>query len=288
LAFARPILSRLQRVLSGQYGVARQGNMSVARSFLLLSAGIVAGGLSMMTLEGEIDWLRWVRGPRLSNPLPPPAIADVPSLPEPVAALPKQTSPPVPETVIVNLNQPTASIPIGQPAWQGGGRQLPITRELQSELQRVGCYGGVIDGYWSPLSQRSAKAFVEGVNAHLPVGEPDFALLALVRAARSTVCAKPCPPETRPGADSACKPVQASPGSTAISLTRQTPTAEAPIASAQAAPIQAGAAPDPVAAALTPLPPTPQQPRQKAAQQKPAASTTFGVEIFGSLNRSRY
>ena len=170
--------------------------MSVARSFLLLSAGIVAGGLSMMTLEGEIDWLRWVRGPRLSNPLPPPVIAQAPSLPEPVAAPPKQTSPPVPETVIVNVNQPTASIPIGKPAWQGGGRQLPITRELQGELQRVGCYGGAIDGYWSPLAQRSAKAFVEGVNAHLPVGEPDVALLALVRATRSTVCAKPCPPET--------------------------------------------------------------------------------------------
>ena len=262
--------------------------MSVARSFLLLSAGIVAGGLSMMTLEGEIDWLRWVRGPRLSNPLPPPVIAQAPSLPEPVAALPKQTSPPVPETVIVNVNQPTASIPIGQPAWQSSGRQIPIARELQSELQRVGCYGGVIDGYWSPLSQRSAKAFVEGVNAHLPVGEPDVALLALVRATRSTVCAKPCPPETRPGADSACKPVQATPGSMAISLTRQTPTTEAPSASSQAAPIQAGAAPDPVAAALTPLPPTAQQPRQKAAQQKPAGSTTFGVEIFGALNRSRY
>ena len=260
--------------------------MSVARSFLLLSAGIVAGGLSMMTLEGEIDWLRWVRGPRLSNPLPPPVIAQAPSLPEPVAALPKQTSPPVPETVIVNVNQPTASIPIGQPAWQGGGRQLPITRELQGELQRVGCYGGAVDGYWSPLSQRSAKAFVEGVNAHLPVGEPDVALLALVRATRSTVCAKPCPPDVRPGADSVCKPVQATPGSTAISLTRQTPTAEAPIASAQAAPMQAGAA-DPVAAALTPMPPTPQQPRQKAAQQKQAPSH-FGVEIFGALNRSRY
>jgi hypothetical protein len=287
LAFARPILSRLQRVLSGQYGVARQGNMSVARSFLLLSAGIVAGGLSMMTLEGEIDWLRWVRGARLSNPLPPPVIAEAPSLPEPVAALPKQTPPPVPETVIVNVNQPTASIPIGQPAWQSSGRQIPIARELQGELQRVGCYGGAVDGYWSPLAQRSAKAFVEGVNAHLPVGEPDVALLALVRATRSTVCAKPCPPETRPGADSACKPVQAAPGSTAISLTRQIPTVEAPIASAQAAPMQAGAAPDPVAAALTPLPPTAQPPRQKAAQQKQAPSH-FGVEIFGALNRSRY
>lgn len=265
--------------------------MSVARSFLLLSAGIVAGGLSMMTLEGEIDWLRWVRGSRLSNPLPPPAIAEAPPLPpmpDPVAALPKEKPPAVPEAVIVNLNQQTASIPIGQPAWQGSGRQLPIAHELQSELQRVGCYGGAIDGYWSPLSQRSAKAFVEGVNAHLPVGEPDVALLALVRATRSTVCARPCPPETRPGADSACKPVQATPGSTAISLARQTPTTEAPSASAQSAPIQAGAAPDPVAAALTPLPPTPQQPRQQAAQQKQGPAGSFGVEIFGRLNQSRY
>lgn len=264
--------------------------MSVARSFLLLSAGIVAGGLSMMTLQGEIDWVRWVRGARLSNPLPPPLIAEAPSLPEPVAALPKQAPPPVPETVIVNVNQnqPTASIPIGQPAWQSSGRQIPIARELQGELQRVGCYGGAVDGYWSPLAQRSAKAFVEGVNAHLPVGEPDVALLALVRATRSTVCAKPCPPDVRPGADSVCKPVQATPGSMAISLTRQAPTADAASGPAQAASAQpSAAAPDPVASALTPLPPTPQPPRQKAAQPKQAPGY-FGVEIFGSLNRSRY
>ena len=262
--------------------------MSVARSFLLLSAGIVAGGLSMMTLEGEIDWLRWVRGARLSNPLPPPVIAEAPSLPEPVAALPKQIPPPVPETVIVTVNQPTASIPIGQPAWQSSGRQIPIARELQGELQRVGCYGGAVDGYWSPLSQRSAKAFVEGVNAHLPVAEPDVALLALVRATRSTVCAKPCPPEVRPGSDSVCKPVQATPGSMAISLTRQAPTADAAERSRSGGSAQpSAAAPDPVAAALTPLPPTSQPPRQKAAQQKQAPGY-FGVEIFGSLNRSRY
>jgi hypothetical protein len=200
----------------------------------------------------------------------------------------------VPETVIVNLGQQTASIPVGQPAQQGTGRQVPIARELQSELQRVGCYGGAIDGYWSPLAQRSAKAFVEGVNAHLPVGEPDVALLALVRATRSPVCAKPCPPDARPGADSVCKPVKATQDSTAISLTRQAPTTqaptEAPSAPAQAASAQPGAAaPDPVAAALTPLPQTPQAPKQKAAaQQKPASPGTFGVEIFGRLNQSRY
>lgn len=167
---------------------------------------------------------------------------------------------------------------------------MPIARELQSELQRVGCYGGAVDGYWSPLAQRSAKAFVEGVNAHLPVGEPDVALLALVQATRGTVCAKPCPSDARPGADSVCKPVKATQDSTAILLTRQAPTTEAPSAPGLAAPAQPGAAtPDPVAAALTPLPQTPQPPRQKAAaQQKPGGPATFGVEIFGRLNQWRY
>jgi hypothetical protein len=262
--------------------------MSVARSFLLLSAGVVAGGLAMMTLEGDIDWLRWIRGARISNPLPPPAIAEgPPPMPEPAVVLPREKAQAAPETVIVTLNHTTASIPNGQLPWQAAGRQVPIARELQSELQRVGCYGGAIDGYWSPIAQRSAKAFVDGVNAQLPVGVPDAALLALVRATRSTVCARPCPLDARPGADSVCKPVKAPSDLTAISLTRQTPSAEPQAASGPAGPSTAAAAPDPVAAALTPLPPAPSQPKQRAAQQR-SAPTTFGIEIFGALSRSRY
>lgn len=262
--------------------------MSVARSFLLLSAGVVAGGLSMMMLEGEIDWLRYVRGARSPNPLPPPAIVEAPSppsVPEPAAAPPKRTPLPVPETVVVH--QPSSSAPVALRAWPGIGRQVSLAQELQGELQRVGCYGGTIDGVWSPLSQRSAKAFVDGANAHLPVNEPDHALLALVRASRGTVCAKPCLPETRPGADSACKPARPGPESTSATLIRSTPASDPSSVPAHAAQAQPGAASDPVAAALTPLPPTPQQPRQTAAQQKPTPGA-FGPDIFGRLNQSRY
>lgn len=61
--------------------------------------------------------------------------------------------------------------------------KLSVTgiRTLQSELKRLGCYTGRIDGDWGPASRYAAAKFTGAVNAALPVEKPEPALLALAR-----------------------------------------------------------------------------------------------------------
>ena len=74
-----------------------------------------------------------------------------------------------------------------------GDMRLALTRDLQRELKRVGCYDGKIDGDWGTGSRMAMKTFTERVNATLPVDEPDDILLALVHGQKDKTCGK-CPP----------------------------------------------------------------------------------------------
>jgi hypothetical protein len=74
-----------------------------------------------------------------------------------------------------------------------GDMRLALTRDLQRELKRVGCYDGEIDGHWGTGSRVAMKTFTERVNATLPVDEPDNILLALVQGQKDKACGK-CPP----------------------------------------------------------------------------------------------
>ncbi|MEZ5842617.1 MAG: peptidoglycan-binding domain-containing protein [Hyphomicrobiaceae bacterium] len=67
-----------------------------------------------------------------------------------------------------------------------------LARLLQSELRRVGCYAGDIDGDWGPGSKRAMQAFTERVNSTLPVDAPDLVLLSLVRGHNRQICASEC------------------------------------------------------------------------------------------------
>ena len=55
-----------------------------------------------------------------------------------------------------------------------------LTRELQWQLQRVGCYEGAVSDMWTPSTQRAMKQFTDHANATLPTDEPDYILLAMV------------------------------------------------------------------------------------------------------------
>ena len=67
-----------------------------------------------------------------------------------------------------------------------------LTRDLQTELKRVGCYGGPISGSWTQSTRRAMSAFMEQVNASLPIDEPDYILLTLVQGHSAIACGVEC------------------------------------------------------------------------------------------------
>lgn len=80
--------------------------------------------------------------------------------------------------------------PVGQPM-AGNGPPLDrasLTRDLQRQLQRVGCYRGSISGVWSPSTRQAMKEFIDHVNATLPVSEPDHILLAMLQSHDDKAC----------------------------------------------------------------------------------------------------
>ena len=97
-------------------------------------------------------------------------------------------------TVLVPQRPPEPAAPPAAP--QGApqkaavipGDRASITRELQRELKRVGCYGGDITGIWTTSSRMAMKSFIDAVNAALPIDNPDQVLLSLVQQRQDTVC----------------------------------------------------------------------------------------------------
>src|SRR5262245_51072662 len=56
-----------------------------------------------------------------------------------------------------------------------------LTKELQRQLRRVGCYSGEINGVWTQSTRRAMHAFTARVNATLPIERPDAILLAMLQ-----------------------------------------------------------------------------------------------------------
>jgi hypothetical protein len=81
-----------------------------------------------------------------------------------------------------------------------------LARELHQELKRVGCYKGDIRAGWSAQSQAAMKAFNERLNATLPVVEPDFILLTMVRGHQDLACGAPCAADEVPASKGRCRP----------------------------------------------------------------------------------
>ncbi len=68
-----------------------------------------------------------------------------------------------------------------------------LIRDLQRELKRVACYDGSIDGHWNAETKRAMGVFTDRVNAVLPLGQPDYIMLSLIRGQHSEVCGRNCP-----------------------------------------------------------------------------------------------
>ena len=108
---------------------------------------------------------------------------------------------------------------------------LGLTREIQLQLKRVGCYQGEINGVWSPSVSRAMKAFTDHVNAALPVEQPDIILLALVQNHRDrAACGRGCPAGQGLVGDGRCLPN----AHIASAAEKKTPAGTASIALSQA------------------------------------------------------
>jgi peptidoglycan hydrolase-like protein with peptidoglycan-binding domain len=132
-----------------------------------------------------------------------------PDAPRPVFRRPRERAEPV-----SNLSPPVVvTVPPRTNDLPGSLRRLAIpkdrdvlARELQKELRRVGCYEGELTGTWSPSTRRAMKAFLDRINARLPVEEPDVVLYTVVQDQRDHVCGQTCPVGEGMSADGRCVP----------------------------------------------------------------------------------
>lgn len=73
-----------------------------------------------------------------------------------------------------------------------GAERWRLVRDIQTQLRRVGCYGGRLDGSWGAGSKYAIRAFLQNVNSALPTDQPDQFMLQLLRAQQGVVCGRPC------------------------------------------------------------------------------------------------
>jgi hypothetical protein len=63
-----------------------------------------------------------------------------------------------------------------------------LARELQRELQRVGCYSGNIDGHWGDGSRAALERFAKRTDSNFKADEPSRKALEAVEEATKRVC----------------------------------------------------------------------------------------------------
>lgn len=102
-----------------------------------------------------------------------------------------------------------------------------LARAIQSELARVGCYDGTLNGLWTQATRTAMSSFVENANGRLPTDGPDQALLSLVQAHTG---AGAC--QANPGAASAGVALVAAPRSH-YRTEGEAPSAPTPVAAVQ-------------------------------------------------------
>jgi hypothetical protein len=114
----------------------------------------------------------------------------------PMAAIEPAPLPPVTVTAwksaVVRV-EPAVAAAAKVQAKQGTRSRVALARDIQRELQRVGCYVGEIDGVWGGGSKRAILMFMDRVNASLPTREPDVFMLSLLRGQTDDVCGSACP-----------------------------------------------------------------------------------------------
>jgi hypothetical protein len=67
-----------------------------------------------------------------------------------------------------------------------------LARALQTELKRVGCYPGAVDGVWGGQSKEALGKFARHAKMALPTEEPTSAVLKAVTTQKDRICSLEC------------------------------------------------------------------------------------------------
>jgi hypothetical protein len=67
-----------------------------------------------------------------------------------------------------------------------------LSRSIQSELRRTGCYSGTVDGIWGGMSRKAVAEFLKHSKAAAREHEPSESLLATLRMEQDRVCPIVC------------------------------------------------------------------------------------------------
>jgi|KBSSwiStaDraftv2_1062776.scaffolds.fasta_scaffold21011_6 hypothetical protein len=174
----------------------------------------------------------------------PPAASPPPAILAPSPAGPPKLRPGAPTAVRVAEAPPrlpvgetaaTASPPLDRPA---------LTREIQRQLKRIGCYQGEPNGVWTPSVRQALKAVTDHVNASLPTDRPDPVLLAMVQGQEPGACGASCPKGQSRAADGRCLPAAlvANAGKARTQTTASAQTGGTKTGQAQVDPVRGGQA----------------------------------------------
>jgi peptidoglycan hydrolase-like protein with peptidoglycan-binding domain len=79
-----------------------------------------------------------------------------------------------------------------------------LTRTIQAELQRVGCYTGRAHGTWDQSTRSAMLAFAAAAGVGLRVSGPEWVLLTVLQGQNGPACARPC--STPRGEAATCAP----------------------------------------------------------------------------------
>ena len=122
-----------------------------------------------------------------------------------------QATPSAPRIVQVDnaVRRPVGQAPGAAPPLDGPG----LTRELQRQLRRVGCFHGPVTGAWTASTKAAMKDFTRRMNAALPVDEPDPVLLAMLQSHADNACDTACASGHERGSDGRCGPPVVAEGS---------------------------------------------------------------------------
>lgn len=199
--------------------------------------------------------------PASGAPVETGAIAKAPDAAQPAPSRPAATW----SAIVTADPSQQARITSSKPG--DGETRAQLARDLQSELKRVGCYGGEVNGAWTSSTKRAMSTFMERVNATLPIEEPDYILLTLVQGHAEKACGAGCPAGQTASDDGRCVPQGVMAARTAK---KAKPVQEAAAEPRERARRNADAGRITTAAAAPTLPAEPVRPAKPAARREAA------------------